>query len=124
MSKVDKKRILVVDDEIDILKVIKLQLETFGYDVITATDGLDGLNIARREKPDLIILDIMMPKMSGYKVARFLKFDEEFKNIPIIMLSGLSGDADKSTGTETGADVYLIKPFGSQELLDTIRKLL
>lgn len=119
-----KKKILVVDDELDMLMVIKLRLEASGYEVITATDGLDGLNAARRVKPDLIVLDIMLPKMNGYKVARFLKFDEEYKSIPIVMLTALSGEEDRSTGIETGADAYLTKPFETQQLLDAVREFL
>ena len=119
-----KKRILVVDDELDLLMVIKLRLEASGYDVTTATDGLEGLNAARRDKPDLIVLDIMLPKMNGYKVARFLKFDEEYKKIPIVMLTALAGEEDRSTGMETGADVYLTKPFDTQKLLDAVEKFL
>lgn len=119
-----KKKILVVDDELDMLMVIKLRLEASGYEVITATDGLDGLNAARRVKPDLIVLDIMLPKMNGYKVARFLKFDEEYKSIPIVMLTALSGEDDRSTGIETGADAYLTKPFETQQLLDAVKSFL
>jgi len=119
-----KKKILVVDDELDMLMVIKLRLEASGYEVITATDGLEGLNAARRVKPDLIVLDIMLPKMNGYKVARFLKFDEEYKSIPIVMLTALSGEEDKSTGIETGADAYLTKPFETQQLLDAVKSFL
>lgn len=120
----DKKRILVVDDELDMLMVIKLRLEAGGFEVATATDGLEGLNMARKIKPDLIVLDIMLPKMNGYKVSRFLKFDEAYKDIPIVMLTALGGDQDRSTGIETGADAYLTKPFESQELLATVRKFL
>ena len=119
-----KKKILVVDDELDMLMVIKLRLEASGYEVITATDGLEGLNAARRVKPDLIVLDIMLPKMNGYKVARFLKFDEEYKSIPIVMLTALSGEEDKLTGIETGADAYLTKPFETQQLLDAVKSFL
>jgi DNA-binding response OmpR family regulator len=120
----EKKRILVVDDELDMLMVIKLRLEASGYKVITAADGLEGLNLARKEIPDLIILDIMLPKMNGYKVSRFLKFDEKFKCIPIIMLTALSRDQDRSTGVETGADAYLTKPFESEQLIATVRGFL
>ena len=119
-----KKKILVVDDELDMLMVIKLRLEASGYEVITATDGLEGLNTARRVRPDLIVLDIMLPKMNGYKVARFLKFDEEYKDIPIVMLTALSGSEDRSTGIETGADAYLTKPFETQQLLDAVKSFL
>ena len=120
----DKKKILVVDDELDMLMVIKLRLESSGYEVITATDGLEGLNVARKARPDLIVLDVMLPKMNGYKVSRFLKFDEEYKHIPIVMLTALAGEEDRSTGIETGANAYIAKPFETQELLDTIRRFL
>jgi DNA-binding response OmpR family regulator len=119
-----KKRILVVDDELDMLMVIKLRLEASEYEVLTATDGLEGLNIARKEKPDLIVLDVMLPKMNGYKVSRFLKFDEEYKHIPIVMLTALAGEEDKNTGIETGANAYITKPFETQELVDTVRRFL
>jgi len=119
-----KKRLLVVDDEQDMLLAIKLRLQATGYEVFTAVDGLEGLSQARQLKPDLIILDIMLPKMNGYKVSRFLKFDEEFKHIPIIMLTALAGDDDRTTGVETGADAYVTKPFESQMLVDTVRRFL
>jgi len=117
-----KKKILVVDDELDMLMVIKLRLEASGFEVITATDGLEGLNAARKDNPDLIVLDIMLPKMNGYKVARFLKFDEEYKKIPIVMLTALGGEEDRTTGIETGADAYLTKPFETEQLLSAVRK--
>lgn len=119
-----KKRILVVDDEPDMLLAIKMRLEATGYQVLTATDGMEGLNMARREKPDLIILDIMLPKMNGYKVSRLLKFDEEYKHIPIVMLTALAGENDRTTGVQTGADAYITKPFETAQLLDTIRRFL
>ena len=120
----NKKQILVIDDELDMLMAIKLRLEASGYEVATATDGLEGLNTARKLKPDLIILDIMLPKMNGYKVSRFLKFDEEYKHIPVIMLTALSGDEDRTTGVETGANAYITKPFETQDLVDTVRRFL
>jgi len=121
---IEKKRVLVVDDELDMLMVIKLRLEASGYEVVTATDGLEGLNTARRVKPDLIVLDVMLPKMNGYKVSRFLKYDEEYKHIPIVMLTALAGEEDRSTGIETGANAYITKPFETQELVDTVRRFL
>ncbi len=124
MTEKKKKKILVVDDELDMLMVIKLRLEASGFEVITATDGLEGLNAARKDNPDLIVLDIMLPKMNGYKVARFLKFDEEYKKIPIVMLTALGGEEDRTTGIETGADAYLTKPFETEQLLSAVRKFL
>ncbi len=119
-----KKQILVIDDETDMLMAIKLRLEASGYEVHTAGDGLEGLNSARRLKPDLIILDVMLPKMNGYKVSRFLKFDEEYKHIPVIMLSALARQDDKDRAVETGANAYLTKPFDSAGLVDTVRRFL
>ncbi len=119
-----KKQILVVDDELDLLMAIKLRLEASGFEVHTATDGLEGLASARRLKPDLIILDIMLPKMNGYKISRFLKFDEEYKHIPVIMLTALAGAEDRATGVETGANAYVSKPFDSVQLVDTVRKFI
>lgn len=118
------KQLLVVDDEQDMLLAVKLRLQASGYEVHTAVDGIEGLNLARQLKPDLIILDIMLPKMNGYKVSRFLKFDEEFKHIPVIMLTALAGDDDRTTGVETGANAYITKPFETQDLIDTVRKFL
>ncbi len=120
----EKKRLLVVDDEQDMLLAVKLRLQASGYEVHTAVDGIEGLNLARQLKPDLIILDIMLPKMNGYKVSRFLKFDEEYKHIPVIMLTALAGDDDRTTGVETGANAYITKPFETQDLVDTVRKFL
>ena len=124
MEETKKKQLLVVDDEQDMLLAVKLRLQASGYEVHTAVDGIEGLNLARQLKPDLIILDIMLPKMNGYKVSRFLKFDEEFKHIPVIMLTALAGDDDRTTGVETGANAYITKPFETQDLVDTVRKFL
>ena len=119
-----KKRILLVEDEADMAYAVTLQLEAKNYVVLTAGDGLTGLNLARKEKPDLIILDLMLPKMDGYKVCRLLKFDEQYKKIPIIMFTARVQDNDKKLGREVGANAYITKPFDSQELLDKIDSLL
>ena len=83
-----KKRILVVDDEVELVKAIQIRLEQADYEVIVAYDGQEALEKARKEKPDLIVLDLMLPKIDGYKVCRMLKFDDKYKQIPIIMLTG------------------------------------
>ncbi|MFH1360203.1 MAG: response regulator [Candidatus Omnitrophota bacterium] len=118
------QKILVVDDEEHIVKVVANRLKASGYDVITAADGLSALSSAREQKPDLIILDIMLPKMDGYKVCRMLKFDENYKHIPIIIFTARIQDSDEKTGYEVGADAYLTKPFESQVLLAKIEELL
>ncbi len=120
----DKKRILIVDDEEDILSVLKFRLEANNYETLTASDGQEGLNKARTEKPDLIILDLMLPKLDGYKVCRMLKFDESYKAIPIIMFTARVQQKDEELGKEMGADAYVTKPFEPEVLLEKIRQLL
>jgi two-component system alkaline phosphatase synthesis response regulator PhoP len=120
----DKKRILIVDDEEDILIVLKFRLEANNYEVLTASDGQEGLNKARTEKPDLIILDLMLPKLDGYKVCRMLKFDENYKAIPIVMFTARAQKKDEELGKEMGADAYVTKPFEPEILLEKIQQLL
>jgi two-component system, OmpR family, alkaline phosphatase synthesis response regulator PhoP len=117
----EKKKILIVDDEVDIVETLSFALEQNGYDCITAHDGIDGLNMARSESPNLVLLDVMLPKMNGYKVSRMLKFDENYQHIPIIMLTAKSQDSDRITGIETGADGYLTKPFDLKTLISMIK---
>lgn len=119
-----KKRILLVDDEPDVVKVVKFRLEENNYEVLVAVDGQEALEKARKENPDLIILDLMLPKMDGYKVCRMLKFDEKYKHIPIIMFTARGQDLDKKVGYDVGANEYIIKPFESQVLLGKIKDLL
>jgi DNA-binding response OmpR family regulator len=120
----DKKRILIVDDEEDILSVLKFRLEANNYETLTASNGHEGLNKARTEKPDLIILDLMLPKLDGHKVCRMLKFDESYKAIPIIMFTARVQQKDEELGKEMGADAYITKPFEPEVLLEKIRQLL
>ena len=120
----NKKRILLVDDERDMVFAVKLQLEAEGFDVLTAADGQEALDKARRENPDLIILDLMLPKMDGYKVCRMLKFDKKYKKIPIIIFTARIQQSDEKLGYEVGADVYLTKPFEPKTLLAKIQELL
>jgi two-component system alkaline phosphatase synthesis response regulator PhoP len=119
-----KKKILIVEDEPQIRMGLKMRLERNDYEVLEAEDGVAGLSLARSEKPDLIILDIMLPKMDGYQMARMLKFDEKFKSIPIVMLTARSQQTDRDTGQAVGADAYVTKPYKSEELLATISKFL
>lgn len=120
----EKKKILVVDDQVDLVKTIQFALEMEGYEVLVSYNGEDALNQARRENPDLILLDIMLPKLDGYKVCRLLKFDEQFKHIPILMLTAKTQEKDKILGVETGADEYITKPFDIDELIGKIKKYL
>lgn len=120
----DKKRILIVDDEVDLVETVKFRLEANNFEVMGAYDGQEGLDKARKEKPDLIILDLMLPKLDGYKVCRMLKFDEKYKNIPIILFTARAQESDQKMGMEVGADAYITKPFEPQTLIDTINKLI
>jgi len=120
----DKQRVLIVDDEKDIVETIKFRLEFEGFECLVAYEGEEALLKARRENPDLILLDIMLPKINGYKVCRLLKFDESYKHIPIIMLTAKTQETDKLTGKETGADEYVCKPFVMDELVKMITKYL
>lgn len=118
------RKILIVDDESELVEMVKMRLEATGYKVITAYDGLEGLKKAREENPDLILLDLMLPRMDGYKVCRTLKFDEKYKHIFIIMFTARAQDSDEKMGKEVGADAYLTKPFEPQKLVSKIKELL
>ncbi len=118
------KRLLIVDDEKDLVETVAFRLKALGYEVIAAYDGQQGLDMARKENPDLIILDLMLPKIDGYKVCRMLKFDEKFKKIPIIMFSARAQENDKKMGMEVGADAYITKPFEPSALLAKIQELI
>ena len=111
MENETKKKILIVDDEIDIVETLKFILEDAGYQCYCAFDGEEGLNLAREIMPDLMILDVMMPKINGYKISRLLKYDNKYKNIPIMMITARSQDEDKLIGEETGVNEYITKPF-------------
>ena len=119
-----KKKILLVDDEKDMVYAVRLQLEANHFEVLTAADGQEALDKSRREKPDLIILDVMLPKIDGYKVCRMLKFDDKYKHIPIIMFTARAQKSGEKLGFEVGADAYLTKPFEPQMLLRKIKELL
>ncbi|MFH1202119.1 MAG: response regulator [Candidatus Omnitrophota bacterium] len=121
---ISKKRILVVDDEPDFVKAIHIILEANNYEVTIANDGQEGLNLARKLRPDLIVLDLMLPKMDGYKVCRFLKFDEKYREIPIIMLTARGQEEDKNLGQQMGADAYIIKSEKPEVLLEKIKQLI
>lgn len=118
------KKILLVDDEQDIVETLKFVLESDGYTCFCAYNGEDGLKLAKEIVPDLMILDVMMPKINGFKISRLLKYDAKYKNIPIIMLTARSQESDKQIGEETGADVYITKPFELDDVLSTVSRLL
>jgi len=116
--------VLVVDDDPGIRQLLQMSLETEGYLVLTANDGADGLERARTARPDLMVVDVMMPKMNGLDVARTLKADPETATIPIILLSARAQAGDLRAGTATGADDYVTKPFDPLDLLDRVSRLL
>ena len=119
-----KKKILIVDDEAELVDLVKIRLEAAGYDVIKAYDGQEGLEKAKSEKPDLVLLDIMMPKMDGYKVCGLLKMDARFKKIPVILFSAKAQKEDAQLAKEVGADQYVTKPFEAAVLLSKIQELI
>jgi DNA-binding response OmpR family regulator len=118
------KKILIVDDEKDIVETLKFILESEGFDCIVAYDGEEALNLAKNESPDLIVLDVMLPKINGYKVCRLLKFDTKYKHIPILMVTARTQEEDKIIGEETGADEYVTKPFDIETLTKLVNKYL
>lgn len=116
-----EETILLVDDDAALLEVVTIMLSQEGYRVVTATDGTEALEAVDRETPDLVILDIMMPQMSGFEVCRKIRADSE---IPIVMLTAKSQSVDKVVGLELGADDYITKPFDTKELLARIKAIL
>ncbi len=119
-----KKKILLADDEEDIKTVIKLYLESKGYDVVTSYDGLDTLDKVKAEKPDLILLDIMMPVINGFEVCKQLKADENTSHIPIVMLSAASQADSVEQAIEAGAVDYIMKPFEPPRIEAILKKIL
>ena len=119
-----KKKILVVEDMLAIAEMLRLKLEENDYQVIMAHDGDKGLQKAYREKPDLIILDLMLPKMDGYIICSLLKKDDRYARIPIIVLTARTKEEDIELGKKVGADAYITKPFELKVLLDKTKELL
>ncbi len=114
-------KILIVEDDRNLLDILKYNLRKEDYDAVTAVDGVEALDVARREKPDLIILDIMLPKLSGFEVCRILRKE---MTVPILMLTAKTEEVDKVVGLEIGADDYMTKPFSMRELLARLRAML
>jgi DNA-binding response OmpR family regulator len=119
-----KKKILLVDDEKDLVRSVSFRLEDAGYEVVVAWDGQEALDKAKKEAPDLIILDLMLPKMNGYKVCGLLKADSRYNRIPIIMFTARAQEADRRMSEEVGADAYVTKPFEPEILFAKIEELL
>jgi DNA-binding response OmpR family regulator len=121
---IPKKRILVVDDEVDFVKMLQARLRIDGYEVLTAEDGIKGIQVARKEKPDLIILDIMMPGLDGHSVCDMLKKSALTWSIPVIYLTAKTGHADELLAMEKGAKYYLTKPYNPAMLMEMIKSAL
>jgi two-component system alkaline phosphatase synthesis response regulator PhoP len=119
-----KGKILVVDDEVNITQILEFSIGSEGYQVITASNGEDAVEKARREQPDLVILDIMMPKIDGYEACRLIKSNPLTKNIPVVLLTAKGRDIDKRLGYEVGAIDYIVKPFSPNKLIERIHQLL
>ncbi|MCS7264234.1 MAG: response regulator [Armatimonadetes bacterium] len=119
-----KRKILVVDDEVAIVRVLKDRLEMEGYQVLTAYDGAEGFEIAKRELPDLIIMDITMPNMDGLTAARLIREQPETSKTPIIMLTARGQESDERAGYQAGAIRYFTKPFSTRQLVREIKSIL
>ena len=119
-----KKRILLIEDEEEIAALIKLQAELSGYKLHVEVDGINGYRAIEREKPDLVILDIMLPGENGLDVCRKMKGNSDLKNIPVMILSGKSEEFDVVLGLELGADDYVLKPFSTLVLMSRIKAIL
>ena len=120
----NKKTILVVDDEAELRNVLVMRLSNSGYETIEAGNGKDAINIAKEKKPDLIILDIMMPDMDGMSASQQLKDNESTKDIPIIFLTGLQDKDSEQTDHLSGDNIIFAKPYNSNELLVVVKKLI
>lgn len=119
-----RETILIVDDEEDIIELIKYNLKNEGYDILTAFTGEQAIKIARQSRPDLIVLDLMLPGIDGLEVTRYLKNNDQTKDLPIVMLTAKGEESDIVTGLELGANDYISKPFSPKELLARIRAIL
>jgi two-component system, OmpR family, alkaline phosphatase synthesis response regulator PhoP len=119
-----KGKILVVDDEVYIVHILDFSLGMEGYEVVTALDGEQALEKVNSERPDLVVLDIMMPKLDGYEVCKTIKASPDTHHIPVILLSAKGRNVDQKMGFDVGADDYITKPFSPRKLVERINQLL
>ena len=117
-------KILVVDDEIHIVKIIAYKMRGAGHEVVSARDGVEALDVVRANRPDLILLDVMMPRMDGFQTLEALKADPATRDIQVFLLTVKSKEVDRQRGYEIGADDYLTKPFSPNKLLERINQAL
>lgn len=119
-----KRRVLIVEDEPNIVLSLEFLLQREGYDTAVAVDGEEGLALVRRWHPDVVLLDVMMPKRNGYEVCRAIKGDAELTSLPVIIVSAKGQEVEVLKGLELGASAYITKPFGNAEILEAIRAVL
>jgi DNA-binding response OmpR family regulator len=119
-----KPRVLLIEDEPHILLSLEFLLERAGYETASATDGDEGLALVRQLRPDVVLLDIMLPKRNGYEVCRAIKENPDLRAIPVIILSAKGQEVEILKGLELGASAYVTKPFGNAEILESIRAVL
>ena len=117
-------KVLVVDDEEYIQHILNFSFGAEGYEVVTAADGEEAIKKAQDEKPDIIVLDIMMPKMDGYEACKKLKSDPKTKAIPVILLTAKGRDVDRRLGSDAGADDYVVKPFSPGRLIERVEGIM
>ena len=118
-------RVVCIEDEHEMIDLVRLILGRKGFEVIGADGGVEGLETVRREKPDLVLLDLMMPDMDGWEVYQQIKADEELRNIPVVVVTAKAQSIDKVLGLHIAkVDDYITKPFGPQELLESVEKIL
>jgi len=117
------KKILAVDDERHIVRLVQVNLERAGYEVVTAFDGKDALEKVASEQPDLVVLDVMMPYMDGFEVLQNLRKNQSTRELPVIMLTAKAQDADVFRGWQSGVDCYLTKPFNPMELISFVKRI-
>ncbi len=117
-------KILIAEDEPDIRDLVAFTLRFAGYEVVAASNGEEAVELAPRENPDLILMDVRMPRMTGYDACRVMKADPNLKDIPIVFLSAKGQESEIQTGLEVGAEEYLLKPFAPDQLTDRVRAIL
>ncbi len=118
-----KKKVLLVEDEPDVRMVIGGRLASLGFEVFEAKDGSEGLELVRKERPDVVLLDLMIPKIDGYKLCRMIKFDVGLRHTLVVIYSAKSSERDKQLAEEVGADAYMVKPFDFELFVKTVDKL-
>ena len=118
----EKKMILIVEDDEDMVEALKDKLEYEGYNVAVCDNGLDSIEIARKIKPSLILLDVILPKLNGFETCNDLKSDPETSSIPVVMLTAKGQDTDMLKGSQAGADDYIVKPFDYERLMERVKE--